>query len=1647
MSKVVKVIAMVVVAAAIIVFAPQIAGFLVSLGATSVTAGAVAAAGIGLAISTALSVAMSFFVKPPSLTNAMIDRLNSQIQPTAPRKIVFGRTAAGNDIRFFEEHGKNDHYTQVVALASHKIEGLRQYWMEEQLTWQNNDVQGDFESGVRFLRVVTEGHTSNVQEVGTGELWKPTATFTGCAYAVVSFRLENDCFEKGFPSKTAWIVDGCPLYDPRRDSTRGGVGPHRLGDQNSWRFYDGAVEIGRNPALALATYLTGYRINGKLVWGLGVPADRIDWDNIRDYANLCEERVTMQGGGTTQRYTVDVIFSTADSHESVINALSTAMGSCKLTDVGGKYCLIGGYDDTLEPTVDFTADHLVGAPGQPAPYSWIPVPPARETYNIARGRFSDPENQFQLADWGAIETDPLPDLVPRTMQLDFGAVSRAETCQRIAKQILLREALTPGHFAGTFGPLAFAATVGSLVTLSLPAEGWNRKLFRVIEQAETHDLLFQMTLREEDPGVYAWDREEKPLPPSIRPPGYNPRTTFAPAGLDVTSHTVANIDGVETSEVTVTWTPEDSGQVRAIQIESQPHGADTWTEQAASANPATGSFTFMSNRPAALLTVRARFRMASGVYSGWATHDVETAPVAIVDSVARGTANAAQQSAQETAAALAGKADIDTTPPPQVTGVAASSSISDLGANLTITWTASPATDLASYVVAVKEGSGPYNEALITTNQFAIDGLRRNQAHTVRVRAIDNSGNKGAWSSEVVHTTTSDTVPPALPTGLSATASFQNIYLKWTNPADGDLAGVEVWENTTNNSATATKVVTVNALPSEAGGFARSGLTSGVQRYYWLKAVDTSGNKSAFTAAINATTASVSETDFTPTASGIAPLKIVSTLPASGNFEGRLVFLTTDDKLYRYTGSAWTAAVATTDLSGTIASSQIADAAITTAKFASGIAPVEVLTQLPSTGNFVGRQVFLTTDSKVYRYTGSAWTAAIASTDVSGQLTDAQIAAVGAAKLTGQITGTQITDDAITTAKLAAGAVTANEIAANTITSAKIAGGTITATEIAGGTITGAKIAAGTITSSNIAADTITAGQIAAGAISTSEIAADAVTTAKIAAGAVTATEIAANTITAAKLAAGTITATEIAASTITGAKIAADTIATGHIVAGAITATEIASGAITASKLGIRGENIWPDPYCQDLNWWKGPTNGSISNAGYVSPANDANTTAGGWQFFSVVTPALAARVGGGKGYWQLWDNAGAGYLGTATTQVVPPSLWAKPSTTYELGFGCTNGSNKPLLVKVQYFKADGTQSGSTVTLITWSAGDQSTIYYRVKFTTPADCNTVRIYFEVPSGAAFSGFISAGNLALREAASGTMIVDGSITSSHITVNSLDGDRITAGSLAVSKLETTGSLPATLTIGSTGATLATVQSQANDPAARVNANTTLIQPGKVVISGSTTLDTWRNATDTTKIEGGKIATNSITANQIAANAITASEIAGSTITAAKMVAGTITAASGIMADAAITNAKIANLSVDTIKIAGNAVTVPVSAFTATSLGLPDGVWTTVQQANITSSGAPILIIAGHSMEVEAATDRDVDYRILRDGAIIYQIDDVSFSTYMASADWALHNITVTDTPGAGAHTYQFQAKTNDGASCRNRSLALLETKR
>jgi hypothetical protein len=93
-----------------------------------------------------------------------------------------------------------------------------------------------------------------------------------------------------------------------------------------------------------------------------------------------------------------------------------------------------------------------------------------------------------------------------------------------------------------------------------------------------------------------------------------------------------------------------------------------------------------------------------------------------------------------------------------------------------------------------------------------------------------------------------------------------------------------------------------------------------------------------------------------------------------------------------------------------VTATKIAEGAIGATKFANGIEPVTIVDALPLT--FVGNTIFLTTDKKVYRWSGSAYVRTVDGSDIiANSITAGAIAA-------GAIGAQQIAAGAITTSKL-----------------------------------------------------------------------------------------------------------------------------------------------------------------------------------------------------------------------------------------------------------------------------------------------------------------------------------------------------------------------------------------------------------------------------------------------------------------------------------------------------------------------------------------------------------------------------------------------------------------------------------------------------
>lgn len=216
--------------------------------------------------------------------------------------------------------------------------------------------------------------------------------------------------------------------------------------------------------------------------------------------------------------------------------------------------------------------------------------------------------------------------------------------------------------------------------------------------------------------------------------------------------------------------------------------------------------------------------------------------------------------ANETTVAASPRPDmLRSTDAPDITGLTVDSAsyIGEggfvLGA-LSLDWDDAASVFVNAYDIEVREnGTSPWTiSATSIASATTVYGLTVGTAYDVRVRARRSNGVEGDWNQVDNTTVAGDTTAPAAPSGVSATAQTGAIKIDWTNPSAGDFRKSRLYRNTTNDSSTASLVTDIYGFPSDSDTHTDT-VTTGATRYYWLKAVDSSGNASGFSSGVSAT--------------------------------------------------------------------------------------------------------------------------------------------------------------------------------------------------------------------------------------------------------------------------------------------------------------------------------------------------------------------------------------------------------------------------------------------------------------------------------------------------------------------------------------------------------------------------------------------------------------------------------------------------------------------------------------------------------------------------------------------------------------------------------------------------------------------------
>ena len=174
------------------------------------------------------------------------------------------------------------------------------------------------------------------------------------------------------------------------------------------------------------------------------------------------------------------------------------------------------------------------------------------------------------------------------------------------------------------------------------------------------------------------------------------------------------------------------------------------------------------------------------------------------------------------------------------------------------TWVSSADAFVVKYDYQWSTDNNNWNSFDVEGNQFTISPTIGAATYYTRVRAVNNLGVRSSFVTANV-TAIGDTVAPAVAGSPSATAGQGSITVAWLNPSDKDFSNVEV-HRSTSSGGTYTVIASVSGGFGLAGSFVNGSLSDSTAYYYKLKSVDYSGNKSAFTGVVNATTSAAAQT-------------------------------------------------------------------------------------------------------------------------------------------------------------------------------------------------------------------------------------------------------------------------------------------------------------------------------------------------------------------------------------------------------------------------------------------------------------------------------------------------------------------------------------------------------------------------------------------------------------------------------------------------------------------------------------------------------------------------------------------------------------------------------------------------------------------
>jgi hypothetical protein len=640
------------------------------LGAIGVTATATVTAVVGYVATTAVtSWAMSALAPKPDYgafggvagesADASFESRGILVNaraPAASAEFVYGEVRKGGPVTFYEETGESNKYLhQIVVLAYHEIDAVVSIYINDEivtigqsvvysyavtyvtatqgglgprnkfaaLTSTQNYSNGSTLSQEQFLALggtLDAGETyytgqinlksvdSVLENVVTTPRWtnddgpkirirthlgnqtsadsalvaetsaNSSVIGRGVAYLYIRYAFDQDVFANGVPLITA-LVRGKKVYDPRTGSTA----------------------YSNNAALCVRDFITS---------DYGLNDQTIDDVSFAAAANESDESISLSGGGSEKRYTINGIVKSGSSIGQVLGQQMTACAGTLFRGTGYWKLKVGAYS---APVKTLTLDDLRG------PINLQTRVSMRENFNAVRGTFNNAAQDYITTDYPqtvstAFKTEDGGEEVALDLPLPF--TTSAATAQRIAKLTLFRgrEQMT---LDADFGLEAFGVEAGDIIAFTNERYGFDEKEFEVVgwrfsTDQDAGDLRVRLSLRETSAAAFSWNAEESQI--TANNTNLLSYTTVPDLGLSISDELrVYNENAANVAILSLTSSLP--ALIDYVQVEFKRSADATWIE-AGQGN--LGTFE-INNIVDGLYDFRARAVNSFGLRGAWAT--------------------------------------------------------------------------------------------------------------------------------------------------------------------------------------------------------------------------------------------------------------------------------------------------------------------------------------------------------------------------------------------------------------------------------------------------------------------------------------------------------------------------------------------------------------------------------------------------------------------------------------------------------------------------------------------------------------------------------------------------------------------------------------------------------------------------------------------------------------------------------------------------------------------------------------------------------------------------------------------------------------------------------------------------------------------